>query len=58
MTTQTATTEQVRKDYEDRGFIVRIDSEGHVEFSEDGNDWLEGRWVSEYRIIDGQVVLR
>ena len=53
-----ATTEQVRKSYEDRGFIVRIDEEDHVEFREASDlPWAEGRWVSEYRIIDGNVVL-
>jgi hypothetical protein len=53
-----ATTAQVIKHYEDRGCEVRIDDDGHVEFSRDGKTWSEGRWVSEYRITCGQVVLR
>jgi len=53
-----ATAEQVRKSYEDRGFLVRLDEEGHVEFRESADlPWAEGRWVSEYRVIDGNVVL-
>lgn len=52
-----ATTEQVRKSYEDRGFIVRIDADGHVEFRQsDDTPWMEGRWVSEYYVVDDTVV--
>jgi hypothetical protein len=57
-TMNNATVEQVRKHYEDRGCEVRIDDDGHVEFSRDGTNWSEGRWVSEYRIVCGQVVLK
>lgn len=53
-----ATADQVHKSYEDRGFLVRIDQDGHVEFrASDDLPWAEGRWVSEYRVIDGKVVL-
>ena len=58
-----ATTNQVRKHYKDLGYNVRIHKDnGHVEYRQDfgsGNygEWLEGRYVDEYRIIDGQIVL-
>lgn len=58
------TANDVRKHYKDQGCEVRIDREGHVEYRPDpdyhpGADgaWLEGRWVSEYRFSNGQVVL-
>jgi hypothetical protein len=52
------TASDVRKLYEDQGCEVRIDREGHVEFRREGETiWLEGRWVSEYRFIHGQVAL-
>ena len=48
----------VRKHYQAQGHDVQIDRKGHVEFRRDGETmWLEGRWVSEYRFIDGHVVL-
>ena len=47
--TRKATEAEVKAHYEDQGFEVRIDGEGHVEFRKDDGDWLEGRWVSEYR---------
>lgn len=51
--TRTATAAEVRKSYKDQGHTVRIDREGHVEFKRDGDGpWLEGRWVSEYRVSD------
>lgn len=51
MNTRTATTTEVRKHYKDQGHTVRIDREGHVEFKQNGDGpWLEGRWVSEYRV--------
>jgi hypothetical protein len=58
-----ATANQVRKSYKDQGYDVRIrDDNGHVEIREDfgsGNygEWLEGRYIDEYRVIDGQIVL-
>lgn len=55
---QTATADQVLKHYRDQGYQVRIDADGRVEYRLDG-DWLEGRWVSEYRVDDtGAVHLR
>jgi hypothetical protein len=54
--TTAATTAQVRAYYKAQGYEVRISRNGRVEFRRDGA-WLEGRFVSEYRIIDGQVVL-
>ena len=50
MTERPATEQEVRKHYEADGYEVRIDDEGHVEYRRDSDDeWLEGRWVSEYR---------
>lgn len=52
-----ATAAQVRKHYEDQDYEVRISDDGHVEYRREGGEWLEGRWVSEYWFIDGQIVL-
>jgi hypothetical protein len=53
MTTRIATTTEVRNHYKSQGHTVRIDREGHVEFKQNGEGpWLEGRWVSEYRMDD------
>ena len=55
-----ATQAEVRKHYEDQDLEVRIDdvASGHVLFRKPGERlWNEGRWVSEYRVVDGQVVL-
>lgn len=53
MTNRTATAAEVRNSYKDAGHTVRISREGHVEFKRDGDgEWLEGRWVSEYRVDD------
>jgi hypothetical protein len=59
MSNATATTAQVRKHYKDLGCEVRITKDGHVTYRDyDGAMWLEGRWVSEYVIVDGKVVLK
>lgn len=51
MNNRPATTAEVRKLYKDQGHTVRISSEGHVEFRQNGEGpWLEGRWVEEYRV--------
>lgn len=51
-------TNDVRKHYKRQGYKVRINREGHVEFRREGETmWLEGRYVSEYRFIDGNVML-
>lgn len=47
----------IRKHYKDQGYEVRISKDGHVTYRKDGAPWLEGRWVSEYRIVDNSVVL-
>ena len=48
-----ATTAEVRSYYKQAGHTVRINREGRVEFKRDGcGDWLEGRYVSEYRVSD------
>lgn len=51
------TPEQVRSHYKIQGYEVRIAKDGHVTYRKDGGAWLEGRWVSEYRLIDDTVVL-
>ena len=55
-----ATERQVREHYKAAGYEVRI-SDGHVRFrsvyrSKTGA-WREGRYVSEYRVIDDKVML-
>jgi phenolic acid decarboxylase len=51
--TNQATTAQVRQSYRDQGYEVRITNTGHVSYRGHGHGgWLEGRWVSEYR-LDG-----
>lgn len=59
MTNRTATTTEVRAALKAEGHIVRISREGHVEFKRGGDGvWLDGRWVSEYRVTeDGRVHL-
>lgn len=57
MSNSTATAAQVRKHYKDQGYAVKISLEGRVEYRKDGGAWLEGRWVSEYRVVDGEIVL-
>lgn len=52
-----ATVQQVRSHYKSQGYDVRISRDGRVTFRKDGA-WLEGRNISEYSVIDGQVVLR
>lgn len=55
-----ATERQVREYYEDQGYEVEIDHYGHIRYrhiDHEGIDWVEGRWVSEYCVIDGQVIL-
>jgi len=54
-----ATAEQVRAHYLALGFEVRISKDDeHVTFRKKyGEPWREGRYVSDYRIIDGEVVL-
>lgn len=54
-----ATAKQVREHYKAQGLQVSIQKDGHVSYRVPFGDalWREGRYVSEYRIIDGQVVL-
>lgn len=51
-----ATAAQVREHYKAQGYEVRIAKDGRVTFRKDGT-WREGRWVCEYRVDNGQVVL-
>ena len=51
------TAAQIRAHYIDQGFDVRISKDGRVTYRKDGEQWLEGRWVSEYRIFEDSVVL-
>lgn len=55
MTKATAT--QIRNHYKAQNFEVRISRDGHVTFRRDGGAWLEGRYVGEYVVINGQVAL-
>ena len=57
MTNSIATAAQVRKNHKNQGYDVKISNDGHVEYRKDGGAWLEGRWVSEYRVVDGEIVL-
>lgn len=59
MTSKQATPAQVRHFYKDQGYEVRITKDGHVSFRYPFNDalWKDGRFVSEYRVDDGQVHL-
>ena len=52
-----ATAAQIRAHYIDQGIEVRISKDGRVTYRKDGEQWREGRWVSEYRFADGQVHL-
>lgn len=60
-----ATAAQVRAHYKAEGYEVRIGRDGRVRYRPDpdyhpgcASEWLEGRFVSEYRIVDGNVWLR
>jgi len=59
MTDRTATAAEVRKLYTDADHTVRISRDGHVEYKDGGEGpWLEGRWVSEYRIDTETGIVR
>jgi hypothetical protein len=54
----------VRQYYKNRGYEVHISREGHVTYRPAdhqkngvGCEWLEGRYVSEYIVIDGNIHL-
>ncbi len=53
-----ASATQVRAHYHRQGYDVRINMSGKVEFRKPDGPWLDGRWVREYHVIDGQVVLQ
>ena len=55
-----ATTEQIESYYEYQGFDVQITRDGYVEYRDPcsvNDGWRDGRWTSEYRIVDGNVAL-
>ena len=55
---RTPTRTQLRRYYLDQGYEVRIDIKGHVTFKlPDDVYWLDGRFITEYRNIDGYIVL-
>ena len=57
MNTRPATTAEVRAHYRDQGNFCHIDCEGRVRWHPDATlTWLEGRWVSEYRVADDGTV--
>lgn len=47
-----ATKAEIIAHYQNDGYEVRVDDDGHIEFRKDDGEWLEGRWVSEYRFDD------
>jgi len=55
-----ATETQILNLYRDMGKEVRISKAGHVEFREPDGEWLEGRYVEEYRVSaeHGETYLR
>ena len=54
MTNHPATAAEIRAHYKSLGDAVRIRRDGRVEFRRNGDGpWLDGRWVSEYRVDDG-----
>lgn len=64
MTDTPATAKQVREYYGSMGHEVRINGGGRVTHRPDpdrhpgaSGAWLEGRWLSDYRVIDGTVHL-
>lgn len=58
MMTRTATAKEVRKHYEAMDYEVKISRDGHVQFRDSDRDWMEGRYVEEYRVEDdGRVRL-
>jgi hypothetical protein len=59
-----ATEKQVRAHYKASGYEVRITKhEGHVRYrpanrsKRETGAWREGRYVTDYIVVDGQVVL-
>lgn len=54
-----ATEKQIRDHYRAQGYEVHIQKDGHVSFRYPAADalWKEGRYVSEYVIVNGHVVL-
>ena len=53
-----ATAAEVRSHYKAQGYEVRISrDDGRVIYRKPGEAWLEGRYVEEYRIIDGTLML-
>ena len=52
-----ATPAQIRAHYKTQGHDVRITKGGRVTYRTVDGQWLEGRWVSEYRVIKDKVVL-
>ena len=59
MTNSKATFSDIRAFYRADGREVRISRNGHVTFRDRGEtQWREGRWVSEYVVRDGQVVIQ
>ena len=57
MSTRSATAAEVRNYYTSKGFAARI-REGRITYRCEGGPWMEGRWVSEYRVDEnGQIFL-
>jgi hypothetical protein len=53
MFTRPATADEVRQHYRVLGHECRISDDGRVEYRRHGEGpWLDGRWLSEYRVTD------
>lgn len=56
-----ATKQQIRNHFADQGCAVIVSNDGCVKFRKlaapgEMGPWLDGRWQSEYCVIDGQIV--
>ena len=54
-----ATNKQIRDHYKAQDYDVRIGKDGYISYRYPAADalWKCGRWASEYRVINGHVVL-
>ena len=51
------TLEQVRVHYRERGFEYRIAKNGHVSFRKQCGAWRDGGYVSDYRVVEGELTI-
>ena len=59
--TSVATRAQVRHHYKSLGLQIKISNGGHVRFRDKNciakSPWQDGRWISEYRATETEIVL-